>query len=111
MAKKILATTQTETPPEDILDERWEGDYQLFCAVYDTTPVKLQQRVPTHERALAHGLAPVDGWVNAKFEGNDIELTAAGDTFIVTLARGYEYRVKTETAGAEVYIDRLDSHR
>ena len=107
MAKKILARTQTKTPADAILDERWEGDYQIFCAAYGTNaqPVKLQQRVPTQ------GIRPESGWVDAKFDGNDIELTAAGDTIIVTLTRGYEYRLKTSAAGAEVYIDKVDQHR
>ena len=107
MAKKILAKTQTKTPADAILDERWEGDYQIFCAAYseNTQPVKLQQRVPTQN------IRPETGWVNAKFDGNDIELTAAGDTIIVTLTRGYEYRLRTEVKGAEVYIDKVDSHR
>lgn len=107
MAKKILAKTQTKTPADAILDEHWEGDFQIFCAAYSASaePVKLQQRVPTQ------GIKPESGWVNAKFEGNDIELTAAGDTIIVTLTRGYEYRLKTDAIGAEVYIDKVDSHR
>ena len=105
MAKKILAKTQKKTPAKDILNEHWEGDYQIFCAVYSTKPVKLQQRVPTHSTT------PESGWVNAKYEGNDIELTAAGDTIIVTLARGYDYRLHTDEAGAEVYIERLDTNR
>ena len=107
MAKKILARTQTKTPTDAILDERWEGDYQIFCAAFgaNATAVKLQQRVPTPN------IKPESGWVNAKFDGNDIELTAAGDTIIVTLTRGYDYRLKTEVVGAEVYIDKLDSHR
>ncbi len=107
MAKKILAKTQTKTQTDAILDERWEGDFQIFCAVYGASaqPVKLQQRVPTQ------GIKPESGWVNVKFEGNDIELTAAGDTIIVTLTRGYDYRLKTDTAGAEVYIDKVDTHR
>jgi len=105
MAKKILASTQTETPATDILDERWEGDYQLFCAVYGSDTVRLQQRVPTHD------IAADAGWVDAKFDGENIELTAAGDTLIVTLARGYDYRLETDAAGAEVYIDKLDSNR
>ena len=105
MAKRILANTQTETPAADILDERWEGDYQIFCAVYGTTAVRLQQRVPTH------AIAADAGWVDAKFDGENIELSTAGDTIIVTLARGYDYRLQTDTAGAEVYIDKLDSNR
>jgi hypothetical protein len=107
MAKKILAKTQMKTPADAILDERWEGDYQIFCAAYSASaqPVKLQQRVPTQN------IKPEAGWVDAKFEGNDIQLAAAGDTIIVTLARGYDYRLKTSVIGAEVYIDKLDSHR
>ena len=107
MAKKILARTQTKTPADAILDERWEGDFQIFCAAYtgSAKPVKLQQRVPTQN------ITPEAGWVNAKFDGNDIELTAAGDTIIVTLTRGYDYRLKTDERGAEVYIDKVDSHQ
>ena len=42
--------------------------------------------------------------------GKEIKLTAAGDTLDVKLVKAYEYRLVTETAGAEVYIAAHDPH-
>ena len=98
MAKVILKTDQTETPDADILGTDWYGEYQLLCTTYAADAVYLQVRVP-------------DGtWQNARYDGTEIKLTAAGDTLDVKLVKAYEYRLITATAGAEVYIAAHDPH-
>ena len=99
MAKIILAATQTETPSADILDERYEGDFFIYCSVYaaDIVNIQFQTEVGT--------------WVNAKFEGDDIELSGAGDGAIVTIPRGVPFRVSTANAGATVEISRVEANR
>lgn len=98
MAKVILKTDQTETHENDILGTDWYGEYQLLCTTYDAAEVTLQVRLP-------------DGtWQNARYDGNEIKLTGVGDTLDVKLAKSYEYRLSTATAGAEVYIAAHDPH-
>ena len=96
--KAILKTDQTATPNADILGTDWYGEYQLLCTTYDAAEVVLQVRVPDGD------------WINARYDGTEIKLTAAGDTLDVKLAKAYEYRLSTETAGAEVYIAAHDPH-
>ena len=98
MAKVILKTDQTETAAADILGTDWYGEYQLLCTTYTTAEVVLQVRLPGGT------------WQNARYDGNEIKLTAAGDTLDVKLVKAYEYRLSTETAGAEVYIAAHDPH-
>lgn len=98
MAKVILKSDQTETPDADILGKDWYGEYQLLCSTYGTAEVVLQVRLPGGT------------WRNARYDGNEIKLTAAGDTLDVKLVRDYEYRLTTATAGAEVCIAAHDPH-
>ena len=98
MAKVILKTDQTQTPDADILGDAFYGEYQLLCTIYAAAEVLLQVRLPGGT------------WQNARYDGNEIKLTAAGDTLDVKLAKAYEYRLSTETAGAEVYIAAHDPH-
>lgn len=98
MAKVILKTDQTATAEADILGKDWYGEYQLLCTTYDSAEVLLQVRTPGGT------------WLNARYDGQEIKLTAAGDTLDVKLARDYEYRLNTETAGAEVCIAKHDPH-
>lgn len=93
MAHTILATDQTETPDNQILGKDWAGEYQLLCTTYASDEVVLQVR--------PKGTKP---WITAKFNGQDIKLTAVGDVLDVRLVRDYEYRLMTATAGAEVVI-------
>ena len=99
MAKCILKSDQTATPDADILGPDWYGDYQITCSVYGSNAVNLQIRVPGSTT-----------WNDAKFEGNDVELTAAGDTAKVELTKEFDYRVSTAAQGAEVWIDKVDPH-
>ena len=98
MAKVILKSDQTHTPDADILGEHWYGEYQLTCSVYASDPVNIQIRTPG------------GNWNNARFNGKEIQLTAAGDTADVKLTKGYDYRLVTATEGAEVFIDAHDPH-
>ena len=98
MAKVILKTDQTATAAADTLGKDWYGEYQLLCTTYDSAEVLLQVRTPGGT------------WLNARYDGTEIKLTAAGDTLDVKLARDYEYRLNTETAGAEVCIAKHDPH-
>ena len=99
MARTILATDQTETPDDQILGRDWAGEYQLLCTTYAADEVVLQVRPKGTET-----------WNTAKFNGNDIKLTAAGDVLDVRLVRDYEYQLTTANAGAEVVIAKHNIH-
>ncbi len=99
MPKKILATDQTETPKADILGKAWYGEFQLLCEVYASDEVIMQVRS-----------GPKGTWNNAKFNGRDIKLTAAGEVLDVKLAKGYQYQLITANPGAEVFIEKHDPH-
>ena len=98
MATVILESTQTETADDKILGKDWAGEFQLFCKTFpnNATSVHLQIREP-------------DGtWINAMFDGKEIQITTAGDVLDIRLVRDYEYRLNTDTAGAEVLIAKYD---
>ena len=98
MPHTILATDQTETSDDKILSKDWAGKYQLLCTVYAADPVKMQVRVPGGT------------WIDAKFNGMQIQLTGVGETLDITLVRDYEYQLITENAGAEVVIAKHNIH-
>ena len=93
-SSQLLSTTDTATPDSDVIKNAW-GEYQLYCKTYGTAAVKFQIRL--------NGESDSD-WNTAVFNGNDIELTAAGEVLDIRLVQGYEYRLSTATAGAVVYI-------
>lgn len=99
MPHTILPSTETHTPDDQILGKDWAGEYQLLCTTYDSAEVVLQVR--------PQGTTT---WNTAKFNGQEIKLTAVGDVLDVRLVRDYEYRLMTETAGAEVVIAKHDVH-
>ena len=99
MPHTILAIDQTETPDEQILGKDWAGEYQLLCTTYAADEVVLQVRPRGTET-----------WNTAKFNGQEIKLTAAGDVLDIRLVRDYEYQLSTENAGAEVVIAKHDVH-
>lgn len=99
MAKVILNTNQEETPEADILGKDWAGEYQLLCTTYASNEVVLQVR--------PQGTTV---WINARFNGQEIKITAAGDTLDVRLVRDYEYRLMTANIGAEVVIAKHNIH-
>ena len=99
MAHTVLATDQTETPDAQILGKDWTGEYQLLCTTYDSDEVVLQVRPRGTET-----------WNTAKFNGQEIKLTAVGDVLDVRLVRDYEYRLSTANAGAAVVIAKHDVH-
>ena len=98
MAKIILKTDQTATHKDDILGEHWYGEYQLVCSAYASDPVKMQVRPPGKD------------WMNARFNGQEIQLTAQGDVVDVRLTKAYDYKLVTANAGAEVFIDSHEPH-
>lgn len=99
MSTILLATGQSETPEDNILGKDWHGEFQILCQTYGSDEVVLQARVPG-----------TTTWNNAKFNGNEIKLTAAGDVLDVRLVRDYEYRLMTAKAGAEVHIAKHNVH-
>ena len=98
MPKKILAADQDRTPDPDILGKAWYGEFQLLCTTYASDEVVMQVRVPGGT------------WNNAKFNGRDIKLTAAGEVLDVKLVKDYEYQLMTANDGAEVFIAKHDPH-
>ncbi len=100
MAQTILTTDQIESR---VLGKDWYGLYQLGCMVYTSHPVKLEFRNPDHS---TRG----DTWIVARFNGTEIVFQAAGDVFDFRFTKGFEYRFVTQTAGAEIDIDKHDLH-
>ena len=98
MPKRILAIDQVETPDIDILGRVWYGDFKLICTVYASDPVKLQMRVESE-------------WITVNSNDIDIQLKKKGAVSDVTLAHDIDYKVITETQGAEVFISKIDPHR
>ena len=98
MATVILESTQTETPDDKVLGKDWAGDFQLYCKTYGGSDIRLQIREPGGT------------WQDAKFNGDEIELTDNGDVLDVKLARNYDYRLSTKSTGAEVLIAKHDIH-
>ena len=89
----ILSATETES---EVLGTQYAGQYQLVCLVYGSSPVMLEVRDPDHS----------DTWVTARYNSTDISFNAAGDSLDVVLTKGFDYRLKTTTAGAVISIDR-----
>ena len=98
MPHTILATDQIKTPGDEILGKDWAGEFQLQCTTYASDEVVMQVR------------SPGKTWNNAIFDGKEIKLTAAGEVLDVKLVRGYEYRLITANAGAEVDIAKHNVH-
>ena len=95
MATVILETDQTQTPDNKILDKNWAGDFQLYCKTYTDTVVKLEIREPNGT------------WQTARFDNTEIQLKSAGEVLDIRLAKDYDYRLATKTAGAEVLIAKV----
>lgn len=94
----ILESDQISTHEDNILDKDWVGEYQLLCTVYSSHPVKMQVRIPNGE------------WIDAQFNGKQIQLTGVGEVLDIKLARNFEYQLVTDTAGAEVHIAKHNIH-
>ena len=87
-ATRILETTETESE----IDENWVGGFQIFMSVAGTADVNLQIKRPG-----------TNTYINARYNGTDITLSAAGDVLDILLVEHFNYRLHTATAGAEVY--------
>ena len=98
MSKILLATDQPNTPEDQILGTDWYGEFQLLCQTYGSDEVVMQVR------------AKGKTWNNAKFNGTDIKLTAAGEVLDVKLVKDYEYQLITANPGAEVHIAKHNPH-
>ena len=101
MAKTLLATDQTATPKDQILDENWYGEFQLHCRVYASDEVFLQVNDPDD---------PDTGWINANLNGVDIKFSKVGSVFDIKLAKDMDYRLHTANAGAKVVIAKHNPH-
>ena len=99
MASTILKSTSKES---EILGKDWYGEFQLFCSVYTDSPVQLQCRNPQRGEETP--------WLQASFNGKDIVFEKAGAVLDFRLTRGFEYRLITANAGAEIDIDKHNPH-
>ena len=97
----ILESDQRKMPEDQILGKEWAGQFQLFCSIYTDHPVTMQIRDPDD---------PDSDWIDAKFNGKTIQLTAAGEVLDIKLARNFDYQLVTETAGAKVHIAKHNVH-
>ena len=96
MAEVILESTEDTST---ILDEKYWGEFQMICIAYGSAEVELEVRDPNTTEADYP-------WITARYNSTDIKFASVGDAFDVILTRGFEYRLKTSTAGAVVSIDR-----
>ena len=100
MAQTILTSDDTKSRT---LGKDWYGMYQIACMVYTDHPVKLEFRNPEHaDRG--------ETWITARHNGTEIVFKAAGDVFDFRFVRGFDYQLVTETAGAEIDLDKHDPH-
>lgn len=97
MAEIILDETDTVST---VMGEEYRGEFQMICEKYGSSAVKLEVRNSAQEDLTDFP------WVTARFNEEDIEFTSAGDALDVVFTRGFEYRLRTDTAGAVVSIDR-----
>ena len=100
MAQTILTADKKESRT---LGKDWYGRYQIACMVYTSHPVTLQFRNPAHSDRG-------ETWIPARHNGTEIVFRAAGDVFDFAFVRGFDYRLVTGTAGAEIDIDKHDPH-
>ena len=98
MPKKILAADQDRTPDPDILGKAWYGDFHLYCTAYTSDPAMLQFRIEKE-------------WITVNFNNTDILLKKKGAVLDITLTHDVDYRMFTESPGAEVFISKIDPHR
>ena len=98
MPKKILAADQDRTPDPDILRKAWYGDFQLYCTAYTSDLAILQFRIEKE-------------WITVNFNNTDILLKKKGAVLDITLTHDVDYRMFTESPGAEVFISKIDPHR
>ena len=95
LSEPVLVLPTTETAG-DMFPEDWEGHFQLVMTVAGSANAKLEVLQPGSTT-----------WIDVRTDGKAQNLTRAGDTYNIYLARGFNYRVETTTAGAEVYIASL----
>ena len=95
----ILATTQTNTPDDDVLGDDWEGGVAFVCTAYGTAVAKIEFQHPEPGN---------DEWIPIKNGTDDVQLQSKGDTQYATLIKDLKYRAQTATAGAEVYVFKQD---
>ena len=100
MAQTILNSDKEESR---ILGKDWYGKYQIACMVYTGHPVKLEFRNPDHSTRGGT-------WITARFNGTEIVFNAAGDVFDFVFVRDFDYRLITDTAGAEIDVGKHDPH-
>ena len=91
MEIKILSPSQNHTPSENIICDTFAGNYTLLCVKYADSPILVQVKPPND-----------NAWQNAVFAGKPIQLTEAGEAVNLPIVPCFEYRVATDTAGAEV---------
>ena len=61
-----------------------------------------------HQELSSRSIREPDGtWQTAKFADKEIQLQSAGEVLDIRLAKDYDYRLTTKTAGAEVLIAKI----
>ena len=93
---EVLKVTEDVTPEERVLGERYFGTYQFFCSVYTSHEVKLEIK----EEGST--------WQTLRIGGEEVKFTAAGDVMGVPIAREFQYRCTTPTAGARIVMSKHD---
>lgn len=90
---------EPDQPKTKILGKEWSGEFQIACEAYTSHPVRLQFRV-----------RPDKDWRDAKYKGTNIQLAGLGEVLDIKLTRNFDYRLVTNTPGAEVHIAKHDIH-
>ena len=91
MQRTILESNQTQTSETNIICETFSGTWLLCCVKYTGSPVKVQVKVPGGTQ-----------WQDCVFAGKLKELTDTCEDVELPITPCFQYRVITETAGAEV---------
>ena len=87
----ILSPTETVTPQDKEICCTFSGVYVLICVKYTNTPILVQTKRPDDPK-----------WYDAEFDGTPIQITQQAESLNLPIVPFCAYRVKTETAGAEV---------
>ena len=97
MTTTLLTPTETKTAEKNVIRNTVAGFYRIWCTGY-ASPIQIQVRPDGGE------------WHDAVFAGELIKLTEKYSSFFFPLSPFCSYRVRTETAGAEVLADPAPNH-
>lgn len=85
----ILSDTQDNNELPDFV-----GSFIMHCEKYGTAPVKVQKK------------GKLGTWATMRYNGAEVQFSAAGDTIDIDMTENYSYKLITATPGAVITMDR-----